>query len=764
MQRRDFDPSSPGNRWLEASVDWLIQYRRPLLAMCLLAGVLAYGPSRRLEFDRSVEGLFHKDDPRLANYLEDKRLFGGAETTMVAYSDPDLLSVAGLKRVEQLDAALRAVPGVQGVISLAQARLPGSPLSSKTLREHLMEDKVDADELRKTLLDSHLYRGRLLSDDGQTTLFLVSLAPVGSEAPPRADTIEQLRTLCTEHQPPAVLAGGPVLIEEVYEQLETDGRTLGVASSLVLAAVIALLFRNLRWILLPLAVVQLSVLWTKALLVLGGGRLSMVSSPLVALVTVIGVATVVHLTIRFREERDLAHPPFEALRRTLLQLGPAIFWTCLTTAGGFGALLACRIMPVKEFGTMMALGSMLVFVAVLGLLPGGVLTGRYHVDPARAPGEGRLTAGLGAIIGLVERYPRSVAITSLAFLGFTALGILRLEVATDFDENFRQTSRIVRSYRFVADRMGTISMFDILLDAPPPTEQEKFNAFLENLRGLQGDLAQQNGVTGTMSIVDILDFATSTDPQRAGTLELVAAGVLERLNPAQRLTALATLQPDVSSAFWNTRHDVFRVIVQVKQLRGAEAKRQLIETIDAIAQKRLPSARTAGVEILLTYSVQSLLSDQWTTFGLAVAAIVVMMTVAFRDWRLGLISLVPNAAPILIVVGVMGWVGLKVNMATAMLASVSMGLTVDFSIHYLTRYRRERRAGKSVSDALRDVHSSVGLAMVLANIALIAGFATLTLSAFIPTVHFGILVSVAMLGGLLGNLTTLPLLLRVVDR
>jgi predicted RND superfamily exporter protein len=764
MQRRDFDPSSPGNRWLAASVDWLIQYRLPLFVACLLAGALAYGPSRRLEFDRSVEGLFHKDDPRLANYREDKRLFGGAETTMVAYSDPDLLSVAGLECVEALDAALRAVPGVQGVISLAQARLPGSPLSSKTLREHLVAENVEPGELRKTLLDSHLYRGRLLSDDGQTTLFLVSLAPVGSDAPPRADTIEQLRQLCAEHQPPAVLAGGPVLIEEVYEQLETDGQTLGLASSLVLAAVIALLFRNLRWILLPLAVVQLSVLWTKALLVLGGGRLSMVSSPLVALVTVIGVATVVHLTIRFREERDLAHPPFEALRQTLLQLGPAIFWTCLTTAAGFGSLLACRIMPVKEFGTMMALGSMLVFVAVLGLLPGGVLLGRYHVDPARAPGEGRLTAGLNFIINLVERYPRSVAVVGLAFLGFTALGIMRLEVATDFDENFRQTSRIVRSYRFVSDRMGTISMFDVLVDAPPPAEQEKFNAFLENLRGLQRDLTQQNGVTGTMSIVDILDFATSTDPERADTLELVAAGVLERLNPAQRLTALAALQPNVSGAFWNTKHDVYRVIVQVKQLRGAEAKRQLIETIDAVAQKRFPSARTAGVEILLTYSVQSLLSDQWTTFGLAVAAIVVMMTVAFRDWRLGLIALVPNAAPILIVVGVMGWVGLKVNMATAMLASVSMGLTVDFSIHYLYRYRRERQAGKSVTDALRDAHGSVGLAMVLANVALIAGFATLTLSAFIPTVHFGLLVSVAMIGGLLGNLTTLPLLLRVVDR
>ncbi len=592
--------------------------------------------------------------------------------------------------------------------------------------------------------------------------FWSACAPVGPDTPPRIETIDTLLDVCAAHDPPAVAAGGPVLIEEVYGQLEKDGKTLGLASSVVLAAVIALLFRNLRWILLPLAVVQLAVLWTKALLVAGGGKLSMVSSPLVALVTVIGVATVVHLTIRFREERD-RHAPREALRQTMIYLGPAIFWTCLTTAAGFASLLASRIVPVGEFGTMMALGSMLVFVAVAFLLPGGVLLGRYHVDPAHAPGEARLSSGLNGIVALVERHPRLVTVGGLAFLAFTAAGILRLQVATDFDENFRESSRIVRSYRFVSERIGTISMFDVLVDAPDATDQEAFNAFLVQLSALQLDLEDLDGVTGTMGLSDILDFVSTTDEERAGPMEWVTANVLQRMTPVQRLTAVQALQPAVVGAFWNPQQGAVRMIVQTRQLRGADAKRELIETIEATARERFPTARTAGVEILLTYMVQSLLSDQWKTFGLAVAAIVVMMTVAFRDWRLGLIALVPNAAPILIVVGVMGWVGLKVNMATAMLASVSMGLTVDFSIHYLYRYRREREAGKTTGEALRDAHGSVGLAMVLANIALVAGFATLTLSAFVPTVHFGILVSVAMLGGLLGNLTTLPLLLRAID-
>ncbi|MBT6157175.1 MAG: MMPL family transporter, partial [Planctomycetaceae bacterium] len=704
-----------------------------------------------------------RDDPRLKNYLEDKRLFGGAETTLVAYTDPELLTAVGLERLEHLDSRLRELPGVAGVLSLAQARLPGSPLDARSLREHLSAGTLSEGGLRAEVLACDLFRGRFLSADGETAVLFVSLAPDGDEGASRPETIEQIRAMCDSHEPPAVLAGGPVLVEDVYRHLERDGRTLGIASSLVLAAVIALLFRSLRWILLPLAVVHVTLIWTKALLVVSGLQLSMVSSPLVALVTVIGVATVIHVAIRFREERD-RHIPTDALRETLTHIGPAVFWTCLTTAAGFSSLLASRIVPVGGFGTMMALGSLLVFVATMGLLPAGILLGRFHTDLARAPGERKVAAVLDGMVAAVETHPRKVAVMGLGLLCMTSLGIFRLQVATDFDENFRQSSPIVQSYRFLSERIGTTSIHDVLIDGPDLDNRDEFNDFLKRMQDLQRDLNELSGVKGNLSTVNVLDFVMGTRKERAGFMELMASTSLEAVSPAERLETLQLLQPDLISGFWNREQNVFRIVVQTGQITGAKAKRELIETIEARARERFPTARTAGVDILLTYMVESLLTDQWITFSLAIAAILVMMMIAFRDWQLGLIALIPNAAPILIVVGVMGWAGLKINMATAMLASVSMGLAVDFSIHYLYRFRHELRAGKDVGEALRDAHGSVGLAMVLANVALIAGFSTLTISAFIPTVHFGILVSVAMAGGLAGNLIALPLLLRLYHR
>lgn len=729
-----------------------------LLLICIAITAVALKPSLQLDFDRTIESMFQQGDPRYANYLEDKRLFGSLETSAVAYDDPDLLTVEGLERLQGFADELVDIEGVQSVFSLADARRPSDPLNSKPLSQQLADGDVAHDELRDEIISSDLYRGRFISDDAGTAVLLVNLAPVGDDPTVRRNAIPEIRRISSEHNPPAVVAGGPVLVDDVFRHLEEDGRTLGIATSVILTIVIAILFRNLRWIILPLAVVHVTLIWTKAFLVTSGMKMSMVSSPLVALVTVIGVATIVHITIRFREERD-KHPPVEALEQTLLHLLPAIFWTCATTAAGFGCLLASSVEPVKSFGTMMAIGSAFVLFATVGLTPGIVMIGRMGMDPAHAPGEERVSILLRKLIGGVERHPWIVAGVGAGAVGLASLGIFRLQVATDFNENFRESSPIVESYEFLSERIGVVATMDVLVDMPDLASAE-FDEALDRMQDLQNKLEREPGVQDTLSMVQLLDFVAK-QPEKKQGFDLI--GILAKSVPRRmQLNLLANVEKDLMAGFWNKEENVARIMLQVGELKGSDAKRELIENTESVSQEQFPSARVAGVNVLLTYVVESFLADQWVTFGLAVVVIYLMMTVAFRSPRLGFVALLPNVAPILIVVGTMGWVGLKINIATAMLGSISMGLAVDFSIHYLYRFQHERDSGKSFYDALRDAHSSVGLAMVLANLALVAGFTALVVSAFIPTVHFGILVSVAMLGGLTSNLVVLPLMLRLL--
>jgi predicted RND superfamily exporter protein len=239
---------------------------------------------------------------------------------------------------------------------------------------------------------------------------------------------------------------------------------------------------------------------------------------------------------------------------------------------------------------------------------------------------------------------------------------------------------------------------------------------------------------------------------------------LDIVSDQTTLLLLRTVEPAIVTSFWNRDEDRARVVVQLNHVPGQDRLVHLIKRVEEISKQRFPSSRVAGYYVLLANVVESLLADQWKTFALSIAAIFLIMSLAFRSFSLGLAAMVPNAAPILMVIGLMGWLGLDINIATAMMASVSMGLSVDFSIHYLYRFQRELQSGKDFFTALRSTHGSVGLAMVVANLALVAGFLALTLSSLVPSIHFGILVSVAMLGGLIGNLIVLPLILYLLLR
>lgn len=746
---------------LEKLVDFAIRFRIWLLGICLVMVAAAIVPSTGLQFERSIENLFRKDDPRYENYRLDKRLFGGIESAVLAYDDSELFSEAGLTRLAELQQSLQDIEGISKVTSLNDVRRPDAPLDGRKLVEQVRQKAVSVDQLKSEIIGADLYRDRLVSSDGKTAVLLLELGAETQDSQVRAQTIERLSEIAQDHQPPAVVLGGPVLVEEVYTTLEFDGVLLGVASSLILTLVIAILFRSLRWTILPLVVVHVTLIWTKAILALSGAKMSMVSAPLVAMITVIGVATSVHIMIRYREERT-GFEAEEALRRTLIQITPAIFWTCLTTAAGFAALLACSILPIQTFALMMSLGSSLVFLAAMMLVPGAALMfQKLGTQLGRLPAEKSLTDILGRMVAMLKDYPWRVALGMIALLLLCSVGAFRLQVATDFTDNFRSTSSIVQSYEFLKQRLGSLETMDVMVEVPEVRSRD-FNKTIESLRGLQKELESDERIVDTVSLVDLLDFldnsADRPDEDSNGGIQSWLPSIDDVPDRAQ-LLALQSLEPQLIGGFLNREENTARVIVQMKSLSGNE-KTELIEHVETVSQKQFPSAKVAGFYVLLASVVQSMLSDQWTTFALAILAIFVIMSIAFRSISLGLAAMVPNAAPILIVLGSMGWLGLEINIATAMMASVSMGLSVDFSIHYLYRFRRELLSGCGFFEALAKAHGSVGRAMVVANLALIAGFLALTLSALIPSVHFGLMVSVTMLGGLIGNLAVLPLLLR----
>ena len=747
--------------WLESGVNLLYKLRWGLLVVFLILTGFAYFPASKLDFEQSIESLYAKDDQHLLDYLESKRLFGGDEFVFVAYTVPGLLGEEGsretdeLKEVRKFSQELSQVPGVNTDVTQNLANALSPPKLNFLLRVLIRQKRDELIELS---------RGVLIGDDNETTAIVLRLLPEDQSPVPRAETFKQIRDLAHAHEPRAYVVGEPVQVYDMFRYVEEDGDVLFKVSLSLLAVVLLLLFRRLRWVALPLLVVICSIWWTEATLVIGNLQLSMVSSMLNSLVTIIGIATVAHVAVHFQALQRENVPRPDAIRRTMVELLPAIFWTCATTAAGFLSLLTSEIAPVRSFGIMMALGTLMVLIASTVLLPGGMSLG-YLRQPSKQSDDKGLARKLKQVAQMNERYPKRILWGSLIFVIFAAAGFSRLTIETDFSKNFRDSSEIVKALDFVETRLGGASTWEVNFPAPSQLNME----YLDRVRALAEDLQQVNPpdktqLTKVISITDTLDFVPSkpfaSDPIQS------------------KLDQIEDLQADFESSLYNPEQGRMRIVLRALERQSAEEKLSLIHKVDALAKKHFPGSETkesdqdsksvhdepgkaAGIFILLAYLIDSLLRDQLYSFLLAATSIWLIMSLAFRSLKLGLISMVPNLFPIVVVIGVMGWTGLTLNIGTAMIASVSMGLTTDSSIHFISSFLRARSRGASTDEALRSTQHSVGRAIIYATSALVAGFSVLTLSHFIPLIYFGALVSVAMVGGVFGDLVLMPILLRL---
>jgi predicted RND superfamily exporter protein len=676
------------------------------------------------------------------------RAFGSSEVVLAAYDAPHLFTPAGIEHLRQVTDSLEATPGVASATSLAS-----TPLGSRII-------EVDASPTARKLVK--LMEGYTLGADHRTAAIACVLQPPAApsaetsrssaraQAASRADAIDRIRAIIGE-LPGGTVAGEPVMLRDGFAMLERDGNLLGTSAGLLSGLVLLVCFRSVRWLVVPMAVVLLALWSTRGVLAMLGLKLTMVSTMLSAMVTVVAIATVVHVIVEYRRQRDLGREPEAALREAISVLFWPVVGAIVTDVIGFGSLIFSRVGPVHDFGVMTAVGAVMVLVAAALSVPFLALAGRFDADPRRAWGEGALELGLDGLVKRIVRRPGLTLAVATVAVAAAVAGMRWLEVETDFTRNFRRSSPIVASYDMIESRLGGAGVWDVLVPTAEP---------------IDGTVETVAALTKVMSVADVL---AATSPISLERLEqtkvgnwLVAGAIrlLEEQLP-QLGRALIGRDPDDGSTW-------LRVMLRARERQPAAEKRAIIETVRRIVGEEFPATADAaggevtGFFVLLAQLIDRMLADQWFTFLLAAVGIFLLLAVGFRSWLLAAVALVPNALPIFVVLGLLGWAGERINMGTAMIAAVSMGLSVDSSIHYIAAFRRRLHDGHAYSAALETAHQTAGRAMVFSTLALVVGFLALTTSGFIPTVSFGALSCLTLAGGLVGNLVVLPVLLTVL--
>ncbi|QDT13907.1 efflux RND transporter permease subunit [Planctomycetes bacterium K23_9] len=773
-------PQARSRRWTRALADRLVNIRVVAVLSAIALFAIAYPIACRLEMNRSVSAMFAPDDPTMRDYRQLQTAFGGNAVAIMVYRDTDLFSPEGFSRSRQISEQVLAVDGVDEILSpsilsdlVAKIRPSGFLTGFSSKVPPLMRRRdVVARGIDK------LFAGYTHSEDHQQAAVVAMLDP--QHTPDTIEAIKSIAASLPDQHLGAVdqvaLVGEPLLVHDGFALIERDGTKLATWTIILLSIVVLITLVDLRFVLLSAASIVWSITITQAIMVLSGIQLSLVSTILTAIVTVIAVASVLHLGVRFRIARTRGYEHREATVRSLGMLVMPIFWTCATDAAGFAALRWSRILPVQQFGWSIAIASTCVFLSILLIAPAIMMLPNWRTASKLHQWQSKLARQMRRLclriaMWFVAHRQLSVAVAVVMMI-VSAMGVWRTETETSFLKNFRPDSPIVVDYDRVEKTFGGAGVWDIIVDAPPEISKR----YLADVLKLEDDLRkiQVDGV----SLAKVISVADASEI--AGK-----APGLKYLPPPVKLRAMRLIMPLFVNALLTPptaepelRH--LRIMLRSREHSSALQKSGLIDAVNQVVKSHTLSAqwrghfkdvspppragRVTGYYVMMSRLVSQLIRDQWRCFIASSILIWLLLLAATRSPRLSTAALLPNLLPVLFVLAVVGLSGDKINMGAAMIAAVSVGLSIDGSVHFLATYRRHRDEGHSCKVAATHASGNVGVPVLLATIALVIGFSVLATSDFVPTATFGLLVAITLAAGTVINLTILPAFVSWIDR
>jgi len=819
---------------------------RPWLAIGLVAVVLAAAATqiRHFQLDASAESLVIEGDETMQYYREIRARYGSDDFLIVTWTpESELFADATLARLEALRDELARHEAVASVLSILDVPLLESPPVSLSEIQRgtrtLLEEDTDRELAREEFRTSPIYGDLLMNQDADTAALVVMLerdeearallsrrdelrvkrAEEGLTEAERAElervseqyaalnerlqaelekVIDEVRAILDRHRDNARihLGGVPMIAVDMIDFVRGDIKVFGIGVAVFIIALLALSFRELRWVLVPSLICAGVVVGMVGFIGFMSWPVTVVSSNFISLVLILTLSLIVHLVVRYREIHGVVPgvAPGTLMRRTVAsKFKPSVF-TAGTTMVAFGSMLFADIRPIMDFGLMMVCAVAFALVLTFVLFPALVMPWAPRRPPApRRDLTARVTTGLFA---LVRRRAAAVWLVFAAITVLAVAGIARLSVENRFIDYFKPSTEIYQGMALIDRELGGTTPLDVVLDAPAdlrgddsdetPADAGNGDApagdldLFEDLDELGAEDAPEGPFGGywftsfQLETVDAIHSYLERLPETGKVLSLATSmRVLTQLNGGQPLDGFALAvayerMPDELRAFLfdpylsddgkQTRFDI-RVISDPNLQRDA-LLRQIRDDLTENFDLEPGQVNLSGMLVLYNNVMQSLLGSLYTTMLTVFGAMLLMFGFLFRSLKMAVIGPTPTLIAALAVLGMMGLIGLPLDIMTMTIAAITIGIGVDDTIHYTDRFEQEIREGRGYEEAIAESHLQVGRAMIYTTVIIAGGFSILTLSNFMPTIYFGLLTGVAMVFALLINLTLLPLLLR----
>ncbi len=720
-----------------------------LLLTIVVITILSVIGFQRFSFDNEARGLFRTND---ATFDELEEIFDhfrpDENDCLVVLKSPgdSFFRAESVAQLQQLVATLEDDPLVTDVVSIFSPEMLIVDPLPRPLVPPANSGSVDWKRVQSEVLDHPIAGGNLITSDGQSMLMVIQLGDDDLLVSDYQPTVEHLQQVLTDWREQsgiqAYLTGLPPVRVEIFRSIKTDTFNLMLAGACVAIFISLVAFRNWALALMAVAGAGVGSFWALGLLSLTGVKINLITTILPVLVVVIGLTDAVHLVFDVRESRLRGIRPQRAAWLAARRLGIACAFTSITTAIGFGSLSVSSIEIIRQFGIICASGTLITFLAVLLVVPwlastsliGGAYRGRASRDSVWLR---RFTAQYTEVL-LKYRY---IVLVLFVFLsGWMVFTASRLYPDSHIAESVPKGSEAEVALREVDQQFGGMLSCIVLVQWDPAVHKEEVP--LEVLREVELEIDRESDLNNPMSI---LNFKAVVD--QSPLISLPKAISEQWFRPALGKAIVVSRLADKGMNFHR------------QVIRRFRERMNLIQTDRSGFQ-----ISVSGSAVVASRNLSTMITDLVKSLIIAAAVILAVLTAMFRSVRMGLVSLLPNCLPLLFVASYLVWTGEPLRVTSVLLFTVSLGIAVDDTIHFLVRFRRELSEGKTVDESIRNTIRSVGAALVVSTLVLVAGFSASAISTMPHSQLFSRLACISVVVALIGDMVLLPVILSIAYR
>ncbi|MGA1940842.1 efflux RND transporter permease subunit [Arcobacter sp. YIC-310] len=803
-----------------------------IISLLLAVGILGYY-STKLEIDASAETLLLDDDKDLKFVREVSKRYHNPNFLLVTFSpNDDLLSSNSLETIKNMSddfLQIDAITKVTSILNVPLLQSPVKPIASLVDGVNKIEDgNFNKELVKKEFLNSELYTNTLVSETYKTTALVLSLkddekyrtllekrnsllklkreGKITNEEKEllnktiiefkkhrdftrakESHDIQAIRDIIKKYDSNGTifLGGINMIANDIIGYVKNDLLIYGSTLVFLLITILWIIFKNLRWVVLPITICLLSVVSTAGILGLFSLEVTVISSNFISLQLIITLSIVLHLIVRYRELNNKYKNASQyklVINTVLSKLNPS-FFAILTTITGFASLVLSKIQPVKNLGLMMSAGIAISLIIAFIVFP-IILIFLQKKAEKNAKLKQDTFALIPTCIKTVEKRGSFIIVSSIILVIFSLTGASKLIVENSFINYFKKDTEIYKGMKVIDEQLGGTTPLDVIIKfkEDKKVQQKSTNDEFSGFDDFENEFSQDTNNEQYWFTADKMEtikkvhtYLESLD--EIGKVQSLATllRVGKLLNEGEALdgVTLALLYNKlpqeykniILNPYVNIKNNEARVTVRIMdsnpQLRRNELINKINKDLEELISTEYTSFRLSNLMILYNNMLQSLFDSQINTLGFVIVILFIMFLILFKSFKIAVVAILANIIPISAIFGIMGWLNIPLDIMTITIAAISIGIGVDDTIHYIHRFKEEFKHDHNYLNSMKRAHESIGYAMYYTSLVVIVGFSILVLSNLIPTIYFGLLTVVVMATILASALLLLPRLLII---